>query len=96
MFAKPNWLMPMTAYMNIRRSSSMPRLAMEGSASTNVLKMIWSFLNRLKILRILPILSERRIVAVTPKFPDLRKLTTKIISVPTTTVKSKMFQVSLK
>jgi hypothetical protein len=40
MFAKPNWLMPMTAYMNIRRSRSIPRLPIAGRASLSVLKMI--------------------------------------------------------
>ena len=54
--------MPIIAYINISSRSRIPRLAIDGRASTSVLKMIYSFLNFLKILRILPILIDLRMV----------------------------------
>ena len=60
--------MPMIEYMKISKISSEPTLAIEAPASVNVLKITWSFLNFLKSLKILPILSERMIVAWIEKF----------------------------
>lgn len=78
--------------------SRRPRDPIAGAELMRVWKIICNFLNFLTSLKTLPILSVLRMVEVIPKdYPISANLTKQRITiVRTTTVKSKMFQESLK
>ena len=83
--------------MKIRSIKRAPRDPIAGVASSKVLNIYCSFCYFLINLNTLPILSVRRIVprmAILSPIPI--QFSVKMIKVPTTTVKSNMFQLSLK
>ena len=94
---EPNWPIPMIEYMKNRSPSSIPSEEIAGRASIRVWKMTEIAWTRLTILKIRPIRSVRRrvprILRSTPRSNLRMSYTTQV---PTTTIKSKMFHISLK
>lgn len=94
---KANQDIPMIANMNISNMSKRPRDAIAGVASIRVLKISCSFCCFLIKRKTRPIL---RVLKIVPRIsrPPARpaQVIPRIMIVPTTTVKSKMFQLSEK
>lgn len=94
---EPNWPIPMIEYIKNSSPRSIPSEEIAGRASIRVWKMIEMAWTRLTILKIRPIRSVRsrvpRILRSTP-VSILRMIYT--TQVPMTTMKSKMFHISLK
>ena len=92
-----NWDMPMIANMKMRSMRSRPSEPIAGVAEINVMKISCSFYYFLISRKTRPILSVLKIVPMISNYsPTPAQLRDKMTSVRTTTVKSKLFQPSLK
>ena len=92
-----NWDIPMIENMKMRSMRSRPSEAIAGAAEIKVMKISCSFYYFLISLKTRPILSVLKIVPIISNCsPTPAQLMIKITAVRTTTVKSKIFQLSLK
>lgn len=92
----PNKLTPKTVYRKIKSINNAPTLAKAGSVTRNVSNIILKLFCFLNILNILAILKALITVAEDPVETSVKADTNIPIPVPITTIKSNIFQLSLK